>query len=87
MLNWMLWKSRLVPRVISGWGLISALVLGGVALTVPFAPIPGSVAVALITPLAVQEMVLALWFIFRGFDRSALARLQTAEAQQIRADL
>lgn len=75
MLNWMLWRSRLVPRLISAWGLISALVLGAIALWVPFSPIPNSIAVALIAPLAVQEMVLALWFIFKGFDLDRLACL------------
>ena len=34
MLNWMLWKSRLVPRLIAGWGMISAVLLGGLAMVV-----------------------------------------------------
>ena len=29
MLNWMLWRSRLVPRWISGWGMVSATALAG----------------------------------------------------------
>lgn len=75
MLNWMLWQSRLVPRWISGWGMISALVLGGLVIVVLFTQVPDTVAIVLIVPLAVQEMVLALWFIFKGFDQVALARL------------
>ena len=75
MLNRMLWTARLVPRWISGWGLVSALVLGGVALLVPFVEVPVPVAVVLITPLAVQEMVLALWMIVKGFAPEATARL------------
>ncbi len=78
MLNWMLWQSRLVPRWISAWGLISALVLGSIAVWVLFAPIPGTIAIALIAPLAVQEMILALWFIFKGFDHAALELLKGA---------
>ncbi len=75
MLNWMLWKSRLVPQWISGWGMVSAAVLGGLAIVVLFLEVSGALAVTLIAPLAVQEMVLALWFIFKGFDRAALDRL------------
>lgn len=78
MLNWMLWRSVLVPRWISGWGIVSALALGGVAILVLFADIPDAVAIALVAPLAVQEMVLALWFIVRGFDPAALARLESS---------
>ncbi len=75
MLNWMLWTSRLVPRWISGWGLVSAAMLGGMAITVMFVEVESALAVALIAPLAVQEMVLALRFIFKGFDTAALERL------------
>jgi hypothetical protein len=80
MLNWMLWQSRLVPRWISGWGMVSAVVLGGLAMVVLFVEISSTVAVPLIVPLAVQEMVLALWFIIKGFDHMALRRLEPSVA-------
>ncbi len=76
MLNWMLWKSRLVPRLIAGWGMISAVLLGGLAMVVLFVEVSNTLAITLIVPLAVQEMVLALWFIFKGFDHVALRRLE-----------
>lgn len=75
MLNWMLWRSRLVPRWLSAWGLISALVLGGIAINVLLASIPDAVAIALIAPLAIQEMVFALWLIIKGFDPDALVQI------------
>ena len=75
MLNWMLWTSRLVPRWISGWGLVSAAMLGGLAIIIMFVEVESALAVTLIAPLAVQEMVLALRFIFKGFDTAALERL------------
>ena len=75
MLNWMLWTSRLVPRWLSVWGMISAVVLGALAVAALFLAVPGPVAVALIAPLAVQEMVLAAWWIMKGFDAAALAKL------------
>ena len=75
MLNWMLWKSTLVPRWISGWGMLTGAVLGGLAIVVLFTEVSGTLAIALIAPLAVQEMVLAFWFITKGFNRGALDRL------------
>ena len=67
MLYMMLWRARLVPRWISGWGLVSVIALGTVAVTATFVDVPPAVGVSLIVPLAVQEMVMAVWFIFRGF--------------------
>ena len=88
MLNWMLWKSRLVPQWIAGWGMVSGTVLGGLAIVVLFLEVSGALAITLIAPLAVQEMVLAFWFIFKGFDRAALDRLAGEEApsQSMAAD-
>lgn len=80
MLNWMLWRSTLVPRWISGWGMVTAAVLGGLAIVVLFTEVSGTLAIVLIAPLAVQEMVLAAWFIIKGFDRSALDRLESPVA-------
>ena len=79
MLNWMLWKSRLVPRWMTGWGIVSAVILGGLAIAVLFFEVPSAFAVALIAPLAVQEMVMAGWFIFRGFEKDALAELAESD--------
>ena len=75
MLNWMFWTSRLVPRWIAGWGIVTAVVLGTLSVAALFVAVPNAVAIALIAPLAVQEMVLAGWFIVKGFDQTALARL------------
>lgn len=63
--------ARLVPRWISLWGLIAIailLVIVGTAMLIPLPPW----APLLIVPIAVQEMVMALWFIFRGFDCQAM---------------
>jgi len=68
-------KTRLVPRWLSVWG------LGGIILTmtgsilVLFRQVaPGStIQILLYMPVAVQEIVLAIWLIARGFNRSAAA--------------
>ena len=76
-----LYQTRLIPRWISGWGAIAALVLGVLAVLVIFIDVPDSVAIPLIAPIAVQEMVMAVWFLVKGFDSMTLARL-TAEGSQ-----
>jgi len=70
-----LYQSRLVPRWISVWGLaalvpyLAAEVLAMFALLDPLS----TTAVLLHLPLAVQEMVLAVWLIVKGFSPAAIA--------------
>ena len=65
-----LYRSRLVPRWISVWGLaalvpyLAAEFLAVFALLDPMS----STASLLYIPLAVQEMVLAVWLIVKGFN-------------------
>lgn len=79
LLNSMLLRTRLVPRFIAGWGLLAAaLLLGGSVLSLfdVFAAVPATtLEVILAGPIAVQEMVFAVWLIVRGFDGERLARL------------
>jgi len=73
-LNHVLFRARLVPRWLSAWGLVGALLYWTAGLLVMFDVIVPlqSPHVALQAVLGVQEMVLAVWLIVRGFDRSAL---------------
>jgi hypothetical protein len=65
-----LWfKSRLVPRWLSGWGLIGA----AISLTAALINMFGPSIEYLEFPLAVNEMVLAVWLIVKGFSSSASA--------------
>ena len=67
----LLYRSRLIPRWLSGWGLVAAIpylaggLLGLVGLVSPLS----TIVTAMDLPLAVQEMVLALWLIVKGFNR------------------
>lgn len=63
----MLFYARLVPRWISVWGLIAIVILLSLVFASIFFTLPPAAALLLV-PIAVQEMVMALWFIFRGFD-------------------
>jgi hypothetical protein len=70
------YQSKLIPRWLSVWGII-ALVLMLVAVFITlFDGEPYSVSgnlVFLALPIALQEMVLAVWLIAKGFKPSAIA--------------
>jgi hypothetical protein len=76
-----LYQSKLVPRWVSGWGLIGAplyWVAGFLVLFDVIEPLSTSMIV-LQAPLGLQEMVLALWLIVKGFDSSAIAAQAATE--------
>ena len=71
-LNFQLFQSRIIPRWLSGWGF-----LGAALMFIPFLiQFFGIESLDLLfLPIAVQEMVFALWLIIKGFDQSAIASL------------
>ena len=68
-----LYKSKLVPRFVSVWGLISvaSLIVANVSgvpdLTQSFQP-----AMILYFPIVLSELLLAIWLIVKGFNPSAI---------------
>lgn len=68
-LNFVLYRSELVPRWLSGWGFIGALLLWVYYLAQLFNINQVEV---LFLPIAVQEMVFATWLIVKGFNPSNL---------------
>jgi hypothetical protein len=70
------YQSKLVPRWLSVWGLVG-VTLGIVnGLVDMFGGVPNeTISMLLDLPIALQEMVLAVWLIVKGFDSSALASL------------
>ncbi len=67
-----MYRSRLVPRWLSGWGLAAALSAMTACLLALFSDNSVTGYVGLFLPIAVQEMVLAVWLLVRGFNPSAL---------------
>jgi hypothetical protein len=69
MFYYVLYRYRLVPRWISGWGLIATLPYLAAGLLALFGAIGhmSTVDTILRVPLGLQEMVLAVWLIVRGF--------------------
>jgi hypothetical protein len=72
------YKTRLVPRWLSVWGLVGITLTVAASILVLFRQIaPLSTVHLLMTlPIAPQEMVLAIWLIVKGFNRSAIASPQ-----------
>ena len=77
----LLYRSRLVPRWLSTWGLVGAALY----IVPPFGSMFGLSFGALMAPLAVQEMVLAVWLIAKGFSPAALAAEPAGEKSGWRA--
>ena len=68
-LNQVLIRSKLVPRFISIWGLIGAILLLAAGLITLFGPGPlAEITTFMSLPIAVQEMVFAIWLIVKGFN-------------------
>jgi hypothetical protein len=69
------YRTKLVPRWLSGWGLVAAILtmasaaLVTVGLIAPFS----TTQIILNLPILPQEMVLAVWLIVKGFNPSVIA--------------
>ena len=77
MFCYLLYQSKLIPRWLSGWGLLALILdLASVLLAMfgLFSPL-STIKTVLELPLAVQEMVMAVWLIVKGFNPSAIAAL------------
>jgi len=76
------YRSGLIPRWLSGWGL-AGVTLGMLAAMLVMFRVTGSLSttqVVLNLPIAVQEMVLAVWLIVVGFASPAAAPGPTDQA-------
>ena len=74
MLNYILYRSKLIPRWLSGWGLIGATLY----LASGFLPLFGhgsrsTIYILMEVPLGLQEMAFAVWLIVKGFNPAAIA--------------
>ncbi len=82
MYYYVFYQSKLIPRWLSGWGFIGAALCLAAALLSMFGLIVpmGPVFLILNVPIGVQEMVLAVWLIVKGFNPSAIASLSAKTA-------
>lgn len=86
MIYTLFYQTRLIPRWLSGWGFVGAVLYFFAPLVTLF--VSRNMVLSLdsefgflMIPLAIQEMVFAVWMIVRGFDSSAIAALS---AKQLR---
>jgi hypothetical protein len=70
-----LYRYRLVPRWLSAWALVGAALY----IVAPLGAMFGLSLGVFLGPLAVQEMVMAVWLIAKGFSTSALAAESAGE--------
>jgi hypothetical protein len=77
----LLFQSRLVPRWLSTWGLVAAALYIVPSIGNMFGHSLG----VLMAPLAVQEMVMAVWLIAKGFNSTAVAAEAVGETSRWQA--
>jgi hypothetical protein len=69
------YRTKLIPRWLSGWGVVAAIftmlsaLLTMYGLIAPFS----TVQIILNLPILPQELVLAVWLIVKGFNPSVIA--------------
>jgi hypothetical protein len=75
MYYYIFFQTKLVPRWLSGWGLIGIILIIVVSMLVMFRVIGpmSTTQVVLAVPIGLQEMVLAVWLIVKGFNPSVIA--------------
>jgi len=74
------YQTRLIPRWLSGWGLIGAVLYFIAEIVCMLSPLHTSPDIGvgiglLLIPTAIQEMVFAVWMIVKGFNRQKIASL------------
>jgi len=76
------YQAKLIPRWLSGWGLIAAALclISGILVMFNIIDFFTPVQIALNIPIGLQEMVLAVWLIAKGFNLPATS---TVSAKQI----
>lgn len=68
MIYYLFYQSKLIPRWLSIWGFVGAIIY----LAEPLLAMFGSEMEILFAPLALQEMVFAIWLIVKGFSPAVI---------------
>ncbi len=74
MFFYVLYQSKLVPRWLSGWGFVGTTltILASFFVLFRLIDVVTPIYIILNLPLALQEMVMAVWLIAKGFNTSAI---------------
>jgi hypothetical protein len=82
--NTLFFQTKLIPRWLSGWGMAAILLHLASCLLVIFeiiSPDFSPIQLTLLIPSALQEIVLAIWLIVKGFNPSAITSLSAKTAK------
>jgi len=82
MLYWLFYKTKLIPSWLALWGFFGAILYFAAPIFNLFDPQHPALSLGvkwgnLMAPLAIQEMVFALWMIIKGFNSSAVIAEKT----------
>ena len=75
MYYYLLFRSRLIPRWLSGFGIVAIILMLVACVLALFSGNRITSYITLAAPIALQEMVLAVWLIVKGFNPKAIADL------------
>ena len=83
-LNYILYRSKLIPRWLAIWGLIGAAlhIIGGILGMFGVVAESSTLGMVFIIPLALEEMVFAVWLIAKGFNLSAIKSLSAKTGRE-----
>jgi hypothetical protein len=70
---YLFFQTRLIPRWLSGWGIAAIILMLAACVLALFNDNPVNGYIPLAFPIFLQEMVLAVWLIVKGFDPAASA--------------
>jgi len=73
MYYYLFFQSRLIPRWLSGFGIVAIILMMTACVLALLSGNRITSYIPLAAPIAVQEMVLAVWLIVKGFNPSAVA--------------
>jgi hypothetical protein len=79
LLNYLLYRTKLVPRWLSGWGLVAAtLILATRVMLMSGFELSSSTVVIMDIPIMLQEMVFAVWLLVKGFNSAVISELEAS---------
>ena len=70
-----LYQSKLIPRWISGWGLLAVVpyLAAGFSHVFGLTDSMATISTVMFVPMLLQEMVMAVWFIVKGFNSAVIS--------------
>ena len=66
--GYLFFKARSIPRLLSGWGMFSSILLAAYAVSIVVFPGAASLRLIPMLPMGIYEVSLGLWLLLRGVD-------------------